>query len=87
MTGLIGAKSCRSCEYRLKAQGEPDVLMCRRYPPQVIGVVIPTSSGVQTAVNAFYPQVNPEWPCGEYVRSPANAAEELADSVKGVTAQ
>ena len=39
MAGLIGAKSCRSCEFKLRIPQQPDVLMCRRYPPQVVVVV------------------------------------------------
>jgi hypothetical protein len=88
MVGLIGAKSCRNCEFRLKLPQQPAVLMCRRYPPQVVVMPIPDPrANGQWGVNGFYPHVNPDWPCGEYVRSDSGVAEELAESVKGITAQ
>ena len=88
MSGLIGAKSCRSCEYRLKVAQQPGVLMCRRYPPTVVTMPIPDPrANGQWGVNGFYPQVNPDWPCGEYVRNAQNVAEELQESVIGATAQ
>jgi hypothetical protein len=87
MTTLIGAKSCRSCEHRLKAPGQQNgLIMCRRYPPTPLAVQVVTEHGPQWAVNAFYPQVNPDWPCGEYSRSALNAAEELAEHT-GMTTQ
>ena len=86
MVGLIGAKSCRSCEWRLKTPQAPQVLMCRRNPPQVVVMPIPDPrANGQWGVNGFYPQVNPDWPCGEYRRNEANAAEEVAEAGRGMT--
>ena len=85
MTGLIGAKSCRSCEYRLKLQGK---LFCRRYPPQNIGGLVPGPEGrPMTMFMSSYPEANPDLPCGEYVRNSAHAAEELQDAAKVATQQ
>lgn len=74
---LIGGKSCRSCEHRIKMNG---IMFCRRYPPQVIQVMRDTPTGPQLAMNASYPPINPDIPCGEYERSDVNAAEEVRDA-------
>ena len=87
MQGLIGARSCRSCEYRGKFENAPGILFCRRFPPQVYAIPGNTPQGVQWMMNATYPTVNPDLPCGEYSRSAPFAAEELAESVKGLVAQ
>src|SRR5579863_8173014 len=85
MVSLIGAKSCNSCEFKLRIPQQPKILMCRRYPPQVVTMPLPPSG--QWGINGFYPQVNPEWPCGEYRRNEQYAHEELQESVQGVTQQ
>ncbi len=88
MSGLIGAKSCISCEFRLRTKEQPTILMCRRYPPQVVTMPIPDPrANGAWGVNGFYPQVNPAWPCGEYRRSEAFALEEIADAAKMATQQ
>ena len=76
MSGLIGAKSCRSCEWRWK-QGQ--MIFCRRYPPQAHAFIQGDAAGRQNVVwQASYPIVTPEIPCGEYARSELAGAEELA---------
>ena len=86
MVSLIGAKSCRSCEFRWVAN--PQVTMCRRYPPTVVVMPIPDPAARgQWGVNGFYPQVNPDWPCGEYKRSEAHALEEVTAAAKEATQQ
>ena len=81
MSMLIGAKSCHSCEFNLKTPDAPKVVMCRRYPPQVVTMPMPGPRGEASwGVNGFYPQVRPEWPCGEYKRNELNALEEIREA-------
>lgn len=82
---LIGARSCRSCEYRLATQGK---LFCRRYPPQNIGGLVPDSQGRPiTMFMSSYPETNPVFPCGEYRRNEVFASEEIAAAGQGMTPQ
>ena len=90
MMSLIGAKSCRSCEHRwiAKQPGGPEVMMCRRYPPTVVVMPIPDPrANGAWGVNGFYPQINPDWPCGEYKRHEGHALEEIAAAAKEATQQ
>lgn len=88
MNSLVGAKSCRSCEWRGKFAQDPGILFCRRYPPQIYSMPMQTPAGVvQWTMNASYPTVNPDLPCGEYERNAAHSAEEIAEASKGMTAQ
>ena len=85
MQNLIGGKSCRSCEFRLKLHTK---LHCRRYPPQNIGGLAPGERGQPvTLFVSSYPETNPDLPCGEYRRSELHAAEELRDAGQGMIAQ
>lgn len=82
MTALIGSKSCRSCEHILKFNGG---LFCRRNPPTVIPIIQAGPNGApQALVHSSYPPVNPDQPCGEYLRNDILAAEELRDVSTGL---
>lgn len=75
---LIGAKSCRTCEFRHK-QG--NMIFCTRNPPQIYATVtVNTVHGPQPAPVASYAPVNPDIPCGEYRRSEAFATQEVLAS-------
>ena len=86
MVALIGAKSCRSCEFRGKfaaGTAPAEALFCRRYPPQVFAVMGPKGP----MMNATYPTVNADIPCGEYVRSETHALEEMREATLGVSGE
>lgn len=64
--------SCAKCQY---AYLESDILLCRRWPPQMTAFtrIFPDTVGggnetdrMQSFFN--FPVVNPEWCCGEYAR-------------------
>jgi hypothetical protein len=83
MSQLIGAKSCRSCEHRVKLKEIPGKMFCRRFPPQVYGGVVPDATGRPALLwGATYPEINPDLPCGEYHRNDAHAGEEMAEAAK-----
>ena len=84
MSLLIGGDSCRSCHWRLKMHG---ALLCRRFPPTAVAIGVNNGKGVEFAWQASYPVVAPDYPCGEYKRDDAHAAEELRDAAKGATQQ
>lgn len=87
MIPLLGAKSCRSCEYHFKQPGGGGVLACRRYPPAVVFIAIPGPDGAPNWItNSVFPPINPDIPCGEYKRNELMAQAELAQSTKGVLA-
>ncbi len=84
MTLLIGSKSCRSCEWRLKMHGK---LFCRLNPPQNIGGVVPGPRGEPVTVFvSSYPEVNADVPCGQYQRNHEYANEEMRDAAKEAAA-
>ena len=89
MTKIIGAKSCRSCEYMFRPEGAPkEMMMCRRYPPTVVAMPVPDPrANGAWGINGFYPQVNPDWPCGEYKRNDGKAIHELEAATAGLAAQ
>lgn len=75
---IIGARSCRSCEFRVKMH---EKLFCRRYPPQNVGGLAPGPEGRPiTLFISSYPEANPEIPCGEYKRNEMNANDELMEA-------
>ena len=79
---LIGAKSCRNCEFKI-AKGTQ--LHCRRYPPQTFVLPSIGPQGPTWAPMTWYPPVNPDEPCGEHKRNEFAAMEELSQA--GATAQ
>lgn len=79
---IIGSKSCRSCEFLSRKDGQ---MYCCRYPPTPFCVMQPNGQGGMTAnIIAAYPPVNPDMPCGEYKRNEINAAEELLEASTAV---
>lgn len=81
MAAIIGSKSCRSCGYFLKFNGG---LHCRRYPPTAFPVASQTPEGMQIRIHSSYPPINPDQPCGEYLRNEMLAREELLDATSGL---
>lgn len=63
----------------------PGPLFCLRFPPQVFAVVVPTPQGPGVRVDATYPAVNPDMPCGEYRRSDARVMDEVSGAPVGST--
>jgi hypothetical protein len=77
---IIGGRTCRTCEHshEIRPPGGPPQVFCTRFPPQVFALAIPgPRGGSQVNVNATYPLVNPEIPCGEYRRSEVKAMAEV----------
>jgi hypothetical protein len=60
------AKNCRQCKYSRNdlVPGAQQMTFCTRFPPQV--VFIPGDMRNAPQVNALYPQVQPDIPCGEW---------------------
>jgi hypothetical protein len=76
MSPIIGGRSCRSCQHR-RISGQE--IFCYRYPPTTHVVPVPGRDGKPTfGFQSVYPAVNPDAPCGEYLRSEVFAAEEAA---------
>lgn len=85
MIGLIGGRSCRTCEHRFV---QSQVILCLRYPPTLLLVPMKQPNGeIQPGAQSFYPQVNPDMPCGEYRRNEEYAALEIAAQTQGMARQ
>lgn len=77
---IIGGKSCRSCEY--VNFGESDrKWYCSLYPPTPFFVPQKLPNGTITpVVISTFPPVDPDRPCGQYLRSEEKAAREIAQA-------
>lgn len=74
---IIGGKSCHSCEFSLALQR---LTFCTRFPPQVYVAPINTPTGPVPGLQASYPPVNPELPCGEYRRNELKAGQQISQA-------
>lgn len=67
-------RNCRQCRYaRSDLVPGQQVLFCTRFPPQV--VFVPGDMRNMPGINAMYPQVQPDIPCGEW--RPASEAPSV----------
>lgn len=63
--GLISAKTCQGCKFSEK--NTDNSFHCRRFPPQTTPVPVQTPRGPNMQWMAGFPNVLPDWSCGEYV--------------------
>lgn len=80
MAGIIGGRTCRTCEHRtIRKQGPQEMVFCRRYPPTCVVVMgLDQRGNPISQIQSSYPCVDPNEPCGEYRRNELFADKEVA---------
>lgn len=66
---------CQTCKHSKMMQlgtdgNAPIALVCKRYPPQIVGGILTGRGGPQSVGEPHWPRVQPEDGCGEHVPSP-----------------
>lgn len=79
--------NCSNCEYNdlqpvAMPDGKPVIgktqLVCKRFPPQVVAVQIPSPQGISVNMMPIFPPVNAEVWCYEW--QPENGAQDALDA-------
>jgi hypothetical protein len=58
--------NCESCKFSEKSRTELSKMFCKRFPPYIVGGVVPVIGGASVIVQSAYPTVDPADKCGEF---------------------
>jgi len=86
VNGIDPVHNCLTCRYHeVQPVAQPDGTpvigkeqpVCKRFPPTVVSMQIPTPQGVQVSLMPIFPAVNPSMWCWEH--EPESGAEDVSD--------
>ena len=64
MVDLITPHTCSTCPHKVRDMAK---MMCLRFPPHAYPIIVMTPKGPNVVgVSTHFPEVKPEWHCGEH---------------------